>query len=406
MTDRPALPRRGRLLGVTAALLLAAAARGADRIETIEARTIEGTLQAVSEDQVLVRTESQKRTLPRRDVLRIALAEAEDLMTRPGRPVVTLPGGGKLAAENVRVSDGVLEFTTPLLGDVKLKVGDVSVIYLPAENQTPEHIEARCRKYHLTGSKMDMMIVARKDKKTWIGAEGALKGIGPHRVVFRWKDKRHELPRQRVPAVRLARPSGRTPRSAGVLVGKAGGTVGFTSLTADGESFVLGLPTLGRRKIPRDAVAEVRFVSDRVTDLTEIEPAKVTERGFFDTKFPHRVNRSAGGKPIRLGGRTFDRGLGLHSFCELRYDLGGKYVMLVATVGIDDAVRPHGDAGLTFLGDGKPLTDPLRLTGESEPVVVRVGLDGVKKLTLRVDFGEDELGVGDHVDLAAPRLIK
>ena len=49
---------------------------------------------------------------------------------------------------------------------------------------------------------------------------------------------------------------------------------------------------------------------------------------------------------------------------------------------------------------------PLRLTGKDDPQLVRAKVAGVKKLTIRVDFGQDNLDVSDHVDLAAARLIK
>jgi hypothetical protein len=87
---------------------------------------------------------------------------------------------------------------------------------------------------------------------------------------------------------------------------------------------------------------------------------------------------------------------------------------LLATVGIDDAVRPSGQATLEVLGDGKPLAihvgdekhKSLDLTGKDNARSIRVDVRGVKSLTLRVGFGADGLGVGDHVDLAAARLVK
>jgi hypothetical protein len=58
------------------------------------------------------------------------------------------------------------------------------------------------------------------------------------------------------------------------------------------------------------------------------------------------------------------------------------------------------------LADGKPLGESLHVTGQAEPQPVRLNVRGVKQLLIRVDFGPDGLGVGDHVDLAGARLIK
>ncbi len=69
-------------------------------------------------------------------------------------------------------------------------------------------------------------------------------------------------------------------------------------------------------------------------------------------------------------------------------------------------MRPAGSAEVTFLGDGKPLGKPITVTGKDAPKPVRLSLAGVKKLTVRVNFGPDKLDVADHLNLAAPRLIK
>ena len=58
------------------------------------------------------------------------------------------------------------------------------------------------------------------------------------------------------------------------------------------------------------------------------------------------------------------------------------------------------------LADGRGLGEAVRVTGKAEPRQVRLDVKGAEKLTIRVDFGQDGLGVGDHVDIAAARLVK
>jgi len=69
-------------------------------------------------------------------------------------------------------------------------------------------------------------------------------------------------------------------------------------------------------------------------------------------------------------------------------------------------VRPIGDADVTILCDDKPAGQVLRVTGKSDPADIKLDVTGVKKLTIRVDFGQDKLDAGDEVDLAGARLIK
>ncbi len=141
-------------------------------------------------------------------------------------------------------------------------------------------------------------------------------------------------------------------------------------------------------------------------NLWTLKPVAVEEHGLFDKTFPYQVNRSSGGGPLKLGGETHLTGLGMHSYCQLTYKLDGAYNVLVALAGIDNSVRPCGNARLTILGDGKELDKPQDLLGKDAPVQIRLKVTGVKELIIRADFGTNKLDVGNQVDLAGIRLIK
>jgi hypothetical protein len=108
---------------------------------------------------------------------------------------------------------------------------------------------------------------------------------------------------------------------------------------------------------------------------------------------------------MMLDGRLFEKGIGVHSRTELDYELGGKYEAFVATLGIDDAVRPRGSVVYQVLGDGDMLHETAVLTGTSEPYTCVVEVVGVNTLTLIVDYG-DSLDLSDHADWGSARLLK
>jgi hypothetical protein len=250
------------------------------------------------------------------------------------------------------------------------------------------------------------VLYARRPDGNLTVAEGALSAIAAEAITFRWKGADRRVGRSDVVAIELAATAETTDRPAGALVGRDGSSIPFSALSMDEQAVRVDAIGLGSKQIPRGAVASVRFASDRVVPLASLTPTTVRQYGLFDTSFPHRRNASTAGGPLRLGGETYAAGLGLHSFCELTYALQGQYSVFVAVAGIDDAARPLGDARLSLLGDDRPLLEPIRLTGKDEPVTVRVDLGGVRKLTIRVDFGPDKLDVADHVDLADARLIR
>ncbi len=166
-------------------------------------------------------------------------------------------------------------------------------------------------------------------------------------------------------------------------------------------------------RVRLDRIASIRFRNGRYVYLSELEPAEAVETPFFGgsdaLRFPFQRDRSVGGGPLRCGGRTWSRGLGLHSRTVLRYALDGKYDRFRALAGIDDEVLSFAASGSALLRvavDGKPAFEspPLRAGGEPVPLP-EIDVRGAKDLRIEVDYGED-FHVGDRVDLLEPVLIR
>jgi hypothetical protein len=384
----------------------AAAALAAARVETSDARVLEGELVSVSAEQVVLKgADGKPQTAPAGEVMEISWAPVPDLMDKLGQAVLATVPGDRLALKDLAFEGKALRADSVLLGAVELSLEQASAVYLPEPGRTPADVEAQYREMKLSDTAGDRLVVTTEGKGA-IGVDGVLEAVDTKMISFRWMEQSRKIARTSVTMIRLASVAAKSPALKGTLLGRDGCRVGFATLTVQAGKAELTSPVLGKLTIAIDKVAAVRFTSDRAVDLTELKPSAVKEYGFFGTTFHYRVNRSVAGTPLRLGGQTFRTGLGMHSFCELLIPLGEKYSLLVATAGIDDAVRPSGDATITFLGDGRPLGKPIQLTGKAAPQPVRLKLDGVESLLIRVDFGEDGLDFADHVDLVAARLIK
>jgi len=381
------------------------AAAAKDVVELLDATRIEGELTSLTDRQLQIRVEGEVRNVAVADVASITFAQPADLMAKQGQEVVTTGTGHILAARGIVSDKAKLKFRNGLLGDVELDFRELAVIYLP-EDLFADQIEKRCQRASLVVGGFDMLVVEGKSGN-WIGLEGILEGLTAEDVLFKWGGEVRKKKRKGVQAIRLVA-TGKHPPAAGVLVGAWGTTVRFAALRFADNKFLATIPglRLEKREIDRQDVATIRFESDRIVRLADLKPTKVKEYGFFGEAFDYRRNLSVSGKPLRIAGKTYATGLGLHSFCELTYDLDGKYAKFVTIPGIDDAVRPRGNAELTLLADGRQL-HRVHLRGtDKAPEVIRIDVTGKKTLVIRVDFGEDELGVGDHVNLGDARLIK
>ncbi len=377
------------------------------RIVTVDGEALTGQLTSIAHGEATFGMPGGSRSVPLRELWSVRLADREPLMTRPGRKVIALAGGTDqfLAVTRLSVREGKVWADTPLLGSVVIDMSAVRAAYLPRGDQLPDTCRKRHGEMKLPRSGQDYLI-AQDRKGHWVPVPGVLKGVDEGAVRFEYEgsDRRVDLGAVRV--IEFARMAAERSAPAGYLVGRGGSMVGFRSVSLTGTALTVEIEGMEVKSVPLEAVAELRFVSDRCVQLSQVEPSKVVQVGLFDVSFGYRRDRSTLGGPICLGGATYARGLGLHSRCELTYELEGRYARFAATAGIDDAAGRRGDATLRVLGDGKDLLQPIKLAAGAQPVSVRCDLSGLKQLTLIVDFGDDQADVGDHVCLAEARLIK
>lgn len=118
-----------------------------------------------------------------------------------------------------------------------------------------------------------------------------------------------------------------------------------------------------------------------------------------------RIDTSVTGKPLQIGDRHFQHGLGTHSPGELVYDLEGSCDRFEAWVGMDAAMNDYPKATLIFrvFVDGKLRFDSGPMRAADQPKRVSVPLFGALELRLVVDDAGDGSDC-DHADWAEPVL--
>jgi hypothetical protein len=141
-------------------------------------------------------------------------------------------------------------------------------------------------------------------------------------------------------------------------------------------------------------------------DLSELTPARYEHRAFLGAAWPLAADAAATGQPLRLGGNSYEKGLGTHAACEVAYKIDGQYQRFDALVGIDPSSR-RGRARVAINLDGKriDLNDGKELTSQTAPLPVQLDVRNVRILTLIVELG----AFGDvlaNVNWAKARLIK
>lgn len=188
-------------------------------------------------------------------------------------------------------------------------------------------------------------------------------------------------------------------RFSGDLVSLADGRYGFKVAAARGGE------ALATSSIDARAIRQIEFRNGRMIYLSELKPVSIEEVGYFGRGVPHARDRDQGGGPLTIGGRQFAKGLAVQARTVLVYQLDEPFAEFRATLGFDSAAGPRGRARCRVLGDGRELFAAEDMRAGDNPIEIAAALDGVRRLTLEVDFGADE-DVGDRLIWGDARIYR
>jgi NPCBM/NEW2 domain/PA14 domain/Glycosyl hydrolases family 39 len=164
-------------------------------------------------------------------------------------------------------------------------------------------------------------------------------------------------------------------------------------------------PTLARQIIPTTVLFTAPPVNEKVVYLSDLQTVSARNGyGVFERDRSNGENQPNDGRTITLNGKTYSKGLGVHSDSELVYRLDGQYNEFRADIGIDDEVGSYGAVVFQIFADGQKLFDSGLMKGDSATQQVRVNLAGRKELRLVVTQGDDTMFC-DHADWANALLV-
>jgi hypothetical protein len=170
---------------------------------------------------------------------------------------------------------------------------------------------------------------------------------------------------------------------------------------------------------PRDLLARVDFSSAKLAYLSDLEPIRVIERssgGDKDDWVDHyRRDKSLSDDPqIKIGKEKYAKGLALHAYTDLVYDIGGEYKEFKAFLGFDPNIKRVSGSPVKILieGDGRELysaavqpPDPKDLKALQAPQPLALNVQNVKRLRIVVS-SSGLFDLGDYLNLADAKVSK
>ncbi|MCX7805947.1 MAG: NPCBM/NEW2 domain-containing protein [Planctomycetota bacterium] len=155
-----------------------------------------------------------------------------------------------------------------------------------------------------------------------------------------------------------------------------------------------------------DEIVMIQVLGGRVQYLSQISPVEVKEKTVLVPPQPYKMDMNAQGGPISIAGSRYPWGIGVHADSEITFPLEGRYQEFRSDIGIDTRMGKRGSVVFAVAGDGKELyRSPVVRGSDGKPLEVRVPIEGVKRLTLKVSNAGD-LDLGDLANWGAARVIR
>ena len=159
------------------------------------------------------------------------------------------------------------------------------------------------------------------------------------------------------------------------------------------------------QRIPTDRIARIDVIGGRWVWLTALQPISYEHTPALSLDWGWQVDRSVTGSPLRVAGKTYPRGLGVHSRCSITFDLMGAFSEFVTSMGLDDRAGPYADVDVEIRVDGQ-----LRFTRQGiRPGTlhgpVRLEVTGARRIKLTVLFGRNA-DLQDRFDWIEAALIR
>jgi hypothetical protein len=234
---------------------------------------------------------------------------------------------------------------------------------------------------------------------------GLLQEWNDKELVFEWDGQPRPIARDRVYGIVFAQLSDAHDSIGQCVVALADGSSASGKVTGlAGGKLSLELAPRVSVELPWADVTGVTVRSDRLVFLSDTRPVESRQRPIVTLGRPWQADKNVVGGPLRIAGRSFDKGIGVQSRSELSFAQPGAFDVLAASIGVDDSASGRGDCEFVVLGDGKELFRGRKRGGE-EAEEIRVSTAGVKLLTLVVEPGAD-LDLSDHADWGDARLLR
>jgi hypothetical protein len=380
-------------------------------LRTVSGKSYMGQLVAVTDKLVEFSTSAGDVKVPVADVLDISLQPVKGFAPDTKRMDIELTDGTILRAkpDGLAVKGPKVEVTLLSGQVIKLEVKDLA--YYLKDAQEPA-LQQKLRELIKKKKRNDRVLTFQIDEKTKKPDLNPLDGtVGDgnekgERIKFtddKGKDSFFLL--EKIHGIIFFRPQANRVQTLCKVRDTTGNYLVANKVAVDKAGYKI--TTVAGAQVEYDSlsVAKLDYNVDKLNFLSDLEPSKVIEKAASGLVVRYRKDKSLDDGPIRIGGKSYTKGLALHAYTELEYDLNNKYTEFTTLIGVDDQVGGDSKAWVTIeCDDVKVFSKEIsRKTKDylEKPLIIKVK----DVATLRIIVSsKNVLDLHDHVTLANPKV--
>jgi hypothetical protein len=404
---------------LTTLLVVGATGLGAEaaKLRTTTGKSLEGELVSISEKELVVRGKEGNVTVPMKEVLDLTL-QAASPPTEAKYSDVELTDGTLLHCVQVSIKKDKVE--VKLAGGPEVKL-PLSVVNSILNNAQDAQVREEWQKLQAKRGNSDLL--ALKDSEGTVNSLAGTFGEGDEAgtaIAFETASgNKTKINLTRVHGMSFLRKLAADAPSAVCKVHDTSKNVLAAVKVTYGGDFKVTTAAGVEVVYPRDLVARVDYSSGKLAYLSDLEPIRVVERsgsGDKDDWVDHyrRDQGFSDDGQIRIGKEKYAKGLGLHAYTDLVYDIGGEYKDFKAFLGFDPNIKRLSTSPVKILieGDGRELftasvlpPDPKNLKTLPPPQPLALNIQNVKRLRIVVS-SSGLFDLGDYLNLADAKVSK
>lgn len=392
----------------------------------LDGTSLGGELQQWTDGGCVIATSGGEQKVPETALLSLQWAPAPSAGDA-SQPTVEMVEGSILPLEEYKASSGTAQLVLDHSGPREARTTQVPLDQVRAAWLQPidKQLAGQRDEIRVLNLPSDLLVIFKQNGKSLDYLEGVVGEVTDAEVEFTLDEKTMRVQRSKVAGVVYYRGAPAADAAPGcVLLGRDGLHVNAAHVRMTGSD--LQFATAGPTTLtwPLADIYKADFSAGKLVYLSDLEPAAeqwspwigLPKSATLAAQYgqPHRDVAPTGG-PLSLwipaespadSGReqSFDKGLSLRSRSVVSYRLPRGFSRFLAVAGIEPTTNHNGDVSLTINGDGRQLWSG-RIAGGQAPLSIDAEIDGVKRLTIVVDYG-DNLDTGDWLNLCNARIVK